>query len=268
MATPPPASDLHIHTFHSYCASKEMTLEAVEKEAVRAGLGVIGISDHIWLDLERGCRPAVAHILATGNEIESYGGKIRFLLGAEADCAPGRGAAGGNDLHSLDYVVGSYHFAEVREKQEPVPETPEQLATMLARGFQSAVEADHITIAGHPLHIPRRIYRAVPDTLFDLMPETYRLATVMSGPILETAAKRGVVIEVNSHALFPRVREGMLPFFQLAREAGCRFAVTSDAHRPGEVGRGRAETLEYALRAGITGNLLADFSSIQRREAR
>jgi histidinol phosphatase-like PHP family hydrolase len=244
-----------------------MTIEAIGQKAQEAGLAVIGISDHIWLDLERGSRPAIEHLLASRDEIDAYGGATRILLGAEADCAPGRGAAGGEGLRLLDYTVGSYHFAEVREHQAEPPETPEQLAIMLVEGFRSVVESPHINICGHPLHIPRRIYRAMPDSLFDLLPEAYRRAISAAKPHLVTAAGKGVIIEMNSHALFPKVREGMLPFFRLAREAGCRFAVTSDAHRPGEVGRGRAETIEYAGRAGITDALLFDAGSIQRRGA-
>lgn len=265
MAAPLTDIDLHIHTYHSYCASADMTLKMIAQRAGDKGLVVAGISDHLWLDLERGCRPAVDHILETRLEIEALHSPVLFLLGAEADCAPGRGAAGGDELRLLDYAVGSYHFADVRENQAPVPENPEQLGKMLADGFLSVVSVPHIKVAGHPLHIPRRIYRAMPDALFDVLPDAYRLAIGLVAPHLAIAASRGVAIEINSHALFPRIRGAMLPFFRLAREAGCRFAITSDAHRPGEIGRGRAETMEYARLAGISSDDLLDAGSIARR---
>jgi len=242
-----------------------MTMETIAARASQAGFTVIGISDHTWLDLERGCRPAVAHIMESRREIDAVKTPVRILLGAEADCAPGRGAAGGDELRLLDYAVGSYHFADVRENQASAPDSPEKLASMLAGGFRSVVESPHITIAGHPLHIPRRIYRVMPDPLFDLLPEAYRMAIELSLPQLKTAAERGIAIEINAHALFPRIRAGMLPFYRLAREAGCRFAVTSDAHRPGEVGKGRAEAVKYAEQAGISPGLLLDAGSIQLR---
>jgi len=268
MPDPARETDLHIHTHHSYCASSEMTLENIAKRAVEAGLAVVGLSDHAWLDLERGCRPAIAHLLETRKELAARDWPVTFMLGVEADCAPGRGAAGGDDIKLLEYSIGSYHFAEVRENLVPPPGTPEKLAGMLAEGFRSVVESTHITLAGHPLHIPRRIYRSMTDGMFDHLAETYRMAIELSAPHLATAASRGIAIEINSHALFPRIRAAMLPFFTSARNAGCRFAVSSDAHRPGEVGRGRAQTLEYARSAGITPGLLLDAGSIQRHAGR
>jgi len=249
------SSDLHVHSYHSYCASPEMTLAAIAIKAVETGLATVGISDHIWLDLERGCRPAVAHILNTRKELEGLPTPVRFLLGAEADCTPGRGAAGGDELRLLDYAIGSYHFAEVRENEAPVPGTPEGLGLMLAEGFRAVVEAPHISVAGHPLHIPRRIYRAMNDRVRAGLPQVYRTAVEAASGHLRTAASRGVAIELNARALFPKVRPAMLPFFMSARRAGCRFSLTCDAHRPGEMDA-RGELAVYADGLGLSS---ADF---------
>ena len=243
--------DLHVHTFHSYCASPQMTLEAIAKKAMETGLSVVGLADHFWLDRDRGCRPAVAHILLTRNELVSRQGPVRFLLGAESDCSPSRGAAGGEELSQLDYAVGSYHFAEVRENEAPMPLTADALGIMLAEGFRSIVEAPHIRVAGHPLHIPRRIYRAMNDSIRTNLAGVYRTAIDSALPHLKTAARRGVAIEMNVRALFPRIRPAMFSFYAAALKAGCQFSLTCDAHRPGEMDA-RVDLAAYADELGLS----------------
>lgn len=242
--------DYHIHTFHSYCAGKEMSLEAICGRARRLGLETAGISDHLWLDAERVCRPSVEHLMDIRGEMDGVPRPPRLLLGAEADCAPAWGAAGGPALARLDYAIGSYHFGDVRLGAERAPETAEGLARLLLAGFGSVVTADHVSIAGHPFHIPRKILRGLSGPVRADPGAVYALIQAGAGPLLETARDRGVALELNARALGPIARTGLLPVFRKAREAGCRFVVSSDAHHPHEMDR-RADLGDYAGAIGL-----------------
>lgn len=236
-----------------------MTLEAIARNAAALGLQTAGISDHIWLDPERGCRPTVAHILGLREEIARLPSPPRFLLGAESDCAPPWGPAGGAELARLDFVIGSYHFADVRLGAMPAPATAAELAVLLLAGFRSVVDGGHVTVAGHPFHIPRRIYAGLPPALAKNLAPAYAFVRAGAHPLLALAASLGVALELNAGALFPRLRPELLPVFREARELGCRFILSSDAHRPEEMER-RAGLLDYAASIGRDASSMLDFS--------
>jgi len=88
-------TDFHVHSSLSWCAGAEMTAEAIAETAGKRGLSVIGLADHLWLDPRRESRPAIARLLGRREALADLGSQVRILLGAEADCAPGRGIAGG-----------------------------------------------------------------------------------------------------------------------------------------------------------------------------
>lgn len=227
-----------------------MTLEAIHARARDLGLGTAGITDHLWLDEGRECRPSVAHLAGLRGEMEALPRPPRFLLGAEADCAPRRGAAGGAELSRLDFVIGSYHFADVRLGAARQPETAEELSGLLLDGFRSAASAEHVGIVGHPFHIPRRILRALPEPVRARPGRTYDLIRAGSGPLLRLAHERGVALELNSRALGPIARRELLPVFREARERGLKFVLSSDAHHPREMDR-RAGLADYADSIGL-----------------
>ncbi|MEK7766353.1 MAG: hypothetical protein AAB368_08955, partial [bacterium] len=249
------------HTNASWCAAAEMSVAAVAVAAHAAGLARIGLSDHLWLDPRRGSRPAVTRILALRETLARLATPVDLALGAEADCAPGLGIAGGDGLAALDFVVAADHFSDLRQGAAPWPRTSEELAARLAEGLRAIMAAPATTHAGHPFYLPARVLRQMP-WLFpgrvptglgltpDRMAEVLRLALPLATPALELAARRGVRIELNAKALGPRSRPLLLPFFRRAREIGCAFACASDAHRLAEVGRHRA-LAGYAREIGL-----------------
>ncbi len=242
--------DLHVHTHRSYGVSAAMTPAAIADRAAAVGTLTVGLADHLWLDAARGCRPAVDHLRQREAELSGLRGPVRFLLGAEADCAPGRGAAGGAELSRLGFVICSYHFADVRLGDEAPPATAEGLARLLLGGFRSAVESGVATAAGHPFHVPRRVLAGLPDAVRGALDRVHEIISAEAPPLLAKAARRGVALELNAPALTPRVRPLLLPVFRAARERGCRFILSSDAHQPSELGY-RASLFSYARELGL-----------------
>jgi len=242
-----------VHTSISWCAASDMTPEAMTARAAREGLAAIGFADHLWLDRRRGSRPALDWILRLRDALARIppAGPSR-LVGAEADCAPGLGAAGGFELRRLDFVVAAYHFSDVRTGLASWPRTVEELALRMLDGFRSVLDAPAARIAGHPFFVPPSVYRRLPAPLQDRLGDAFAIVIRGAGRLLALAAERGIAIELNAKALGPRSRETMLPVIRAARECGCRFALSSDAHRLDEIGRTR-ELAGYIRMAGIGG---------------
>jgi len=243
-------AEFHVHTALSWCAARAMSVDSIRAEAAQAGLSVIGLADHLWLDPKRGSRPSIDRLL-TLRATAAAPGPVKLLLGAEADCAPHAGLAGGETVKALDYVIAAYHFTDVRHGATPPPQTVEDLARLQLAGFRSLLQPAHVTIAGHPFYIPPTIFHALPEDVQRRMPEVFALIARDAGPLFAEAKARGIAIELNAKALGLRHRDVLSPVILLAKEAGCRFVLSSDAHLPGEVGRSRS-LASYATALGLT----------------
>ena len=257
---PLPGSDLHVHTNLSWCAGQDMSPDAIAEEARRSGLHTVGLADHLWLDRKRGCRPAVAHLGRRRRELTATG-PVRILFGAEADCAPRRGLAGGAETRELDFVIAAYHFTDVREGLTSWPRTPEELARIMLEGFRSATEAPAATVIGHPFYLPPAVFRRLPPDLQDALPDAVALVVRGAGDLLGVAARRGLALELNFKALGPVHRALLAPLFRRAAEAGLTFTVSSDAHRLADLGRTRL-LKEYLGEIGV------DQNSIEKARSR
>lgn len=265
------SAEYHIHTNASWCAASAMTPAAIAAAARRLGVGVLGFADHLWLTKPRAGRAADAARPATSRIMEIRplldvlpAGGPHILLGAEADCAPALGIAGGDTLAGLDYVVGAYHFSEIRTGRAPWPDTPESLARVMLEGFRSVVTAGHVRVAGHPFFIPPRVYHALPEGLREHLDVTFALVAGGVAPLLEIARDAGIALELNAKALGPLHRPALAPVYRAAKAAGCRFVLSSDAHRLEDVGKSATLT-GWAKSVGIEP---ADFMDVQPRARR
>jgi hypothetical protein len=113
----------------------------------------------------------------------------------------------------------------------------EELALRILDGFRSLLDAPAARIAGHPFFIPPSVYRRLPETLQDRLGDVFAIVVRGAGRLLPIAAGRKIAIELNVKALGPQSRKVMLPVLRTARECGCRFALSSDAHQLDEIGR-------------------------------
>ncbi len=248
--------------------------ERYRQAATEKGIEELGVSEHIYrfreaLELWR--HPfweRYAH-----DDLDEYCSFVReqtdLRLGIEADFVPGAEDRTANLLEArdFDYVVGSVHF--IREGAVDMddfgvwdPNDPSRSAEAVwRRYFETVAESarsglfdiiahpDLVKIWGpdHPGRIPRGDLRFYYE------------------PAVEAIAEAGVAVEVSTAGLRKPARE-IYPapaFLAMCLEAGVPLALSSDAHRPEDVGAGYEQALEVLEELGV-----GELCVFQRRERR
>lgn len=247
------------------------TPENVERyleAAKRAGVEELGCSEHVYRFKE-----ALAiwrHPFWEEQARDDLGAYCEFVrttrlrLGLEVDFVPGAEdrTASLLDGLDLDYVVGSVHFVGDR-----------------------AVDHDGYDIwvcEGDPDAVWRRYFEvlagAARSGIFDILahpdlvkmwgharPRPVRDPRFYYEPAVEAVADSGVAVEVSTAGLRKPVGE-IYPspeFAAMCVEAGASFALSSDAHLPGDVGRDYDRAVEEMRGWGI--NRIAVFERRERR---
>jgi len=195
--------DLHVHTDWS---DGVMTPEDVVSGAMSRGYSYVAITDHSQsLKITGGLTPErlkkqVGAVRKLADEVSD---KITLLAGSEVDIkADGSLDFPKSSLKDLDIVIASVHsrFKMAR---------PEMTARIVA-----AIESGLVDILGHPtgrLIGERKPYEADMDKLF------------------EAAKENAVCMELNS---FPDRLDLNDGHCRLAKQAGVRVSIQTDAHRP------------------------------------
>lgn len=189
-------------------------------------------------DLDRYCEVVAASPLKLGLEAD-------FVFGAEDRIA--------NLLspRRFDYVVGSVHFIGDRsldtEEYTVWDDTsdPDEIWRRYFETLAQAAGAGLFDILAHPdlVKVWGRVGRLPsrdPKFLYE--------------PAVEAIAASGIAVEVSTAGLRKDVRE-IYPapaFMEMCIEAGAVFALSSDAHEPGQIGYGYDRALEFLDRFGIT----------------
>jgi histidinol-phosphatase (PHP family) len=256
-------------------ASEHFTAANVERyreAANERGISELGISEHIYrfaqaLDvwqhpLWREC----AH-----DDIDDYCGFVReqtdLRLGIEADFIPGAEDRIANLLEArdFDYVVGSVHF--LREDSLDTDDysvwgsgrSPEEIWREYFRTLGEAARSGLFDILAHPdlVKVWGSAHPERPLPKGDLR-RYYELA-------IDGIAESGIAIEVSTAGLRKRARE-IYPapaFLEMCLEAGAPVALSSDAHRPEDVGADYDQALELLDRVGVS-----ELCVFERRERR
>jgi histidinol-phosphatase (PHP family) len=248
--------------------------ERYREAAGERGISELGVSEHIYRfrqALEIWRHPfweRFAH-----DDLDEYCDFVRehtdLRLGIEADFVPGAEdrLASLLDARDFDYVVGSVHF--IREGAVDMddftvwdPSDPrrsaeaiwgryfETVAASAASGlFDIIAHPDLVKIWGseHPERTPTRDPRFFYE------------------PTVEAFAEAGVAVELSTAGLRKPVGE-MYPapaFLEMCVEAGVPVALSSDAHRPQDVGSGYEQALELLAELGVE-----ELSVFERRERR
>jgi DNA polymerase (family 10) len=191
--------DLHVHSKAS--SDARATIEELAEEAARLGRRYLAITDHsrsrpLGLD-ERGLAAQREQLEALGRELAAP----RLLAGVEVDILPdGSLDLPAETLAGLDWVVASIHaeFAQPRAR----------MTDRIVRALRSGV----VDVLGHPSG--RRIGHRDPYE-FDL------------SAVLDVAREEGVALEVNA---MPERLDLNDRACRLAKEAGVRVAISTDAH--------------------------------------
>ncbi|MGN0845849.1 MAG: histidinol-phosphatase [Kiritimatiellia bacterium] len=236
------------HTHTTWCDGRE-TPEAMIRAAIARGFDEIGFSSHARLpdEVEGNLTPASA--VAYAREIRAlaakYAGRIRVLLGVEADYIPG-GTTPERARYAhlgLDYLIGSVHTVIAPDGAPvSVDDRPELLSDGIrdhfggdAEAFLRAYFAENrdmaaaydFDVVGHPDLV--RKFNGVLGYFDETAPwylEELRLTA-------DALAASGKIVEVNTGGISRGWMDDAYPsptFRALLRARGVPFILSSDAH--------------------------------------
>lgn len=224
--------DLHTHTFYSHGRG---TIEENVQAAIRLGLKRIGIAEHgpghIFFPVK------YKTLLRIRKEIDGlkaqYGSKIEILMGLEANLMGDGVTDVPEDTSIFDFLMLGYHKGTAP-------------CDAISRGWMKGILFRQN--ARHGLANAEAYIRAM-DTMPKLInithPGTYIPVDI---PLLaREAAARGITLEINeSH--HNMTKEDL----QAARAQGATFYLSSDAHKPRNVGAVE-KSVVLAREAGMLG---------------
>jgi histidinol-phosphatase (PHP family) len=244
-------------------------VERYREVASERGIAELGVSEHVHRfaqALEVWRHPFWREYAR--DDLDDYCRFVReetnLRLGIEADFVPGAEDRTANLLESrdFDYVVGSVHF--VGDHALDMDDygvwssgrSPEEIWRGYFRALGEAARSGLFDILAHP-DLVKVWGRERPLPQGDLR-HYYELA-------LDGIVEGGIAIEVSTAGLRKRVRE-IYPapaFLQMCVEAGAPVALSSDAHRPEDVGADYDRALKLLEGAGVSE--LCVFSGRERR---
>jgi len=268
-------TDYHLHlraddreaTAAEYFSSANV--DRYRAAADRRGITELGVSEHIYRfeqALEVWQHPFWQRFAC--DDIDDYCGFVReqadLRLGIEADFIAGAEDKLANVLQArdFDYVVGSVHFLRdgaVDMDDYSVWDSGRSAEDVWRRYFQTVAESARsglFDIIAHP----------------DLVKYWGERDRVPEGdlrryyePAVEAIAESDVAVELSTAGLRKPAGE-LYParaFLQMCIEAGVSVALSSDAHRPDDVGHGYEQALELLEQLGV-----GELSVFERRTRR
>jgi putative hydrolase len=221
---------------HSEWSDGSQTLEDIVETGIERGYEFCGVTDHSYglpiaggLSMERLAEQRV--------EIDrlnhAYRGRFRLIQGVEANIrADGSIDMTTDELARLELVVAAPHSV----LRSPADQTPRMIAAVNARG---------VHILGHPRG---RIYGSRPGV------------SANWDDVFAAAVKSGVAVELDGD---PARQDMDFAMAHRALEAGCLFALDSDAHAPAQLSY--AETaIAHARLAGIPAERIINCWPVKR----
>jgi histidinol-phosphatase (PHP family) len=226
--------------------------------ATERGIEELGVSEHIYRfeqALEVWTHPLWREFAR--DDLDEYCRFVReqtdLRLGVEADFVPGAEDRLANLLQArdFDYVVGSVHFLADRAldmHEHTVWDGSASTERIWTRYFETLAEAACSGLFDILAH---------PDLVKVWGPDRPRPEGDLRRyyePAVEAIAESGIAVEVSTAGLRKRARE-IYPsraFLEMCVEANAAFALSSDAHRPEEVGADYDRALELLADASVS----------------
>jgi histidinol-phosphatase (PHP family) len=261
-------TDYHVHLRPDgaeFTAAEYFTpanAERYRESAGERGIAELGVSEHVYRFMQ--VLDVWEHPYWRVNardDIDEYCGFVReqtdLRLGIEADFIPGGEDRMANLLQArdFDYVVGSVHFLRdgaVDMDDYSVWKSGHSVEDVWRRYFEAigqAARSGLFDILAHPDLVkywsPSRLGRHERRPEGDLR-RYYE-------PAIEGIAESGIAVELSTAGLRKHVGE-MYPapaFLEMALEAGAPIALSSDAHRPEDLGAGYEHALELLDQLGV-----------------
>lgn len=239
------------HTHTTWCDGAATPREMVEA-ALAKGFDAIGFSSHAMLPGDMLDWPLTAEKLPRyAAEIRSlaaeYAGRIKIILGVEADYLPGEAEAS-KAVYSavaLDYMIGSMHFLRAPDGAiANIDKSPESFVEDVkahfggdSRAFAKAyfaaerdmVRNSDFDIVGHPDLIRKFNNR------LHWLDESAPWYVAELEATADAIAASGKIVEVNTGGISRGWMDDAYPsplFRSLLRARGVRFVLSADAHAP------------------------------------
>lgn len=257
-------TDYHLHLRTDALdasASEHFTESNVARYRATAserGITELGVSEHVYRfeqALEVWRHPfwqQYAH-----DDLDAYCTFVReqtdLRLGIEADFVPGAEDRMANllEARAFDYVIGSVHF--IREGAVDMDEfgvwdkgrSAEEVWRRYFQTIGESAASGLFDVVAHP-DLVKYWGRERPLPEGDLR-RYYELA-------IDGIAQSGIAVEVSTAGLRKRAGE-IYPapaFLQMCLEAGAPIALSSDAHRPQDVGADYEQALDLLERLGVS----------------
>ncbi len=257
-------TDYHLHLRQDDLSARaeehftEANASRYRAVAEKRGITELGVSEHVYRFEQ--ALTVWQHPLWREYAIDDLDAYCEFVrertdlrLGIEADFVPGSEDQMANllDDHDFDYVVGSVHF--LRDESIDMDDcsvwdrghSPEEIWRRYFQTLAEATRSGLFDILAHPDLV--KVWGAERPRPEGDLRRYYE-------PAIEAIAESDVAIEVSTAGLRKRARE-LYPaeaFLEMCLDAGAPVALSSDAHRPEDVGADYPQALELLERVGIS----------------
>ena len=266
--------------YHLHLRSDALTASAAEhftqgnvaryrEVAEERGISELGVSEHVYrFEQALGVWRHPFWVRYAHDDLDAYCAFVReqtdLRLGIEADFVPGAEDRMANLLaeREFDYVIGSVHFLRDRAVDDEdydiwqTARSPEEVWRRYFETIGEAARSGLFDVLAHPDLV--KVWGAErPRPPGDLR-AYYELA-------MDGIAESGIAVELSTAGLRKRAGE-LYPapaFLEMALAAGAPVALSSDAHRPEDVGADYDRALELLERLGV-----GELCVFERRERR
>lgn len=229
-------ADYHTHTKYSHGKG---TIQENVQEAIKKGLREVAISDHGPRHLGFGIKKKdLKKMRKEIDQINQATDKIQVKLGIEANIIglDGKIDVDQEMLKHLDIVLAGYHFGTLPENL--IDGTKIHAYNLLAKHLPSAVNKSKILNT-------KAVVEAVHNNSIDVITHPGAKAHIDTRELARAAAARNTALEINSSHGHLTVE-----YIKVAMKEGVKFVISSDAHKPEDVGNIKPG-LDRAIAAGV-----------------
>jgi len=239
--------DLHNHT--PLCNHAEGTIEEYIETAIQRGTKIFGFSDHAPMDFDPEYRMKFEEMQKYEADVkaakEKYKDKITILLGYEVDYLEGHMDT--RVLHAdVDYLIGSVHFLDEWGFDNPefIGRYEHADIDTIWQKYFDTVEAmaktGFFNIVGHLDLI--KIFKFMPKKEIKKIAQNALLAI----------KKSNMVLEINAAGYRKPVEEAYpsKELLEVAFALGIDITLSSDAHKPEQIGLHNEKVIELAKSVG------------------
>lgn len=255
------------HT-HSVFCDGQGTIEEITKTAINKDFQILGFSSHSMYPFASNWhinpKNFSEYVKCVQDAKKNYKGKIKILLGFEADYAPNITKPDFSLYKSLnpDYLIGSVHYIFTQKGRLAVDYGAEKLSSKIKELFhgnakemvQEYFELERqmlkncsFTIIGHPDLVRKNNAKL---NLFCENDNWYRKEIKATANEIK---KQGIIAEVNTGAMARKYMDDVYPskeFLSLLQERNVPVTISSDCHDAEGLDFGFNKALEAIIKAG------------------